>query len=96
MYKRYYSGYDDSDFEENVIFTEKENDCSGVAQNSEIAVTSLLREPSISGFGDKVIGPLAIDDIILIGVFLLLLEENCDDKLMLIVIGFVLVMGFVV
>ena len=41
------------------------------------------------------LGPLAVDDILLIGVFLLLLQEDSDDKLMLIVIGFVLVAGFI-
>lgn len=88
MYKRYYSGYEDSDLQE-IIPMEKQ-ECEK-EQEEEC-------QPSLTAFGNmnkNVLGPLAIDDILLIGVFLLLLQEDSDDKLMLIVIGFVLVAGFI-
>ena len=88
MYKRYYSGYEDSDLQE--IAPVKVQECE--MEQVEDCQSSLT---SFGSINKKVLGPLAVDDILLIGVFLLLLQEDSDDKLMLIVIGFVLVAGFI-
>lgn len=97
MYKRYYSGYEDSDEIQSVDEIVGDCDESALASDvSDVSVASFPSFPSVDSIGtQKVFGNFAIDDIILIGVFLFLLEEECDDKLMLIVIGFILVMGFV-
>ena len=96
MYQRYYDGYD--------IYDES-NECNesneiipaeySVLQSDDAAISSQAPEIALFGGGENILGPLAIDDILLIGVLLFLLHEECDDKLMIIIIGFVLLAGFI-
>ncbi len=81
MYQRYYDGYDEVQSTEPVVCAE-----NAVIPKDEIQLTGFSKQKNI-------FGNLAIDDLLLIGVFLLLLNEDCDDKLMLIIIGFLFVSG---
>ena len=79
MYQRYYDGYGEALIPETVPeITE--------VQNSDIEIAGISKNKNI-------LGSLAIDDILLIGILLLMLSDDCDDKLMLIIIGFLFVSG---
>ncbi len=81
MYQRYYDGYNEP--------TELQPEiCSAPAPTSQNAVEIAAAQKPKSIFGS-----FEADDILLIGVLLLLLHENCDDKLMLVIIGFLFVSG---
>lgn len=96
MYQRYYDGYDSYDSYEEC---NENNDIIpaeySVLQSDDAAITSQTPAVALFGSGENILGPLAIDDILLIGVLLFLLHEECDDKLMIIIIGFVLLAGFI-
>lgn len=98
MYKRFYSGYDENQSEvggalalpqtcenDDICVTEKGDNAD---EKNEIAAHG--------GNGEKILGPLAVDDLLLIGVLLLLLQQDSDDKLMIIIVGFILISGFLV
>ncbi len=83
MYQRYYDGYDEVKSTEPQPLACAENP---VITKDDIQVSGYSRQKNI-------FGNLAIDDLLLIGVFLLLINEDCDDKLMLIIIGFLFISG---
>lgn len=97
MYKRFYSGYD-----------EAKADIGGAlalpdaADSGEITVSANETDENCESDiaanrgSDNILGPLAIDDLLLIGVLLLLLQQDSDDKLMIIIVGFILISGFLV
>ncbi|MBQ8525480.1 MAG: hypothetical protein IJ460_02005 [Clostridia bacterium] len=85
MYKRYYSDYDDSGCEEISVLP---------AVRDEGEITALCI-PSENATEKRLFGSLAIDDILLICIFLFLLQEECEDKLMLTVVGFIILSGFI-
>lgn len=82
MYKRYYSGYDDCGCTALPAVPEACEECAAPVPVGDC------------GCEKKILGPFAADDILLIGVFLFLLHEQCEDKLMLTVIGLILLSGF--
>ena len=81
VYKRYYSGYDDciAEMQEEVPCTCKQENCK-----SECATCVSEK---------KIFANLAADDILLLCIFLFLIMEQCEDRLMLVIIGFVLLSG---
>ncbi len=97
MYKRFYSGYDDTGASLGGALALPDG-----AGGDEIAVTSnetdsgAESEIAASRGNDNILGPLAVDDLLLIGVLLLLLQQDSDDKLMIIIVGFILISGFLV
>lgn len=82
MYKRYYSGYDDCIVE---MPEQLPCQCEQDICKSDCGCTA---------FEKKIFANLAADDILLICIFLFLVMEQCEDKLMLVLIGFVLLSGF--
>lgn len=81
MYQRYYDGYGEVQKPESVVCAE-----NSVIPKDNMEITALPKQKNI-------FGNFAIDDLLLVGVFLLLLNEDCDDKLMLIIIGFLFISG---
>ena len=85
MYQRYYDGY-------NIP-------ASDALQASNQEVDEYSSEPAILATADwgrreKLFG-LETDDLLLLGVLIFLLHENCDDKPMILIIGFLLLSGFI-
>ena len=81
MYKRYYGGYDDcSEAREEILPCPCKNDFA----ESGTCLTSNEK---------KLFGNFEADDLLLICIFLFLLMEQCEDKLVLALIGFVLISG---
>lgn len=108
MYRRYYGGYDENLESGGGFGADEACDCrdeceSGCFEDERRPEAECLpavaggagEECSVASVPGKILGPLAIDDIILIGVLLLLMQENSDDKLLLIIIGFILISGFI-
>ena len=111
MYRRYYSGYENDllsdkadDFGAKKSMSlpslsdtnSNDNEISIVdSGNGDICDLS-EGDISVNSFNNKILGPLAIDDIILIGILLLLVHEQCDDTLMLVIVGFILLTGFII
>lgn len=81
MYQRYYDGYTEDNL--NIAKTTP----SPIVLSENTAEVTSIKNPK------GIFGNFEADDILLIGVFLLLLNEDCDDKLMLIIIGFLFFSG---
>ncbi len=98
MYKRFYSGYDDNqpDAGGALALPESAADSGEKAVSSNDMGENCESDIAASRGGENILGPLAIDDLLLIGVLLLLLQQDSDDKLMIIIVGFVLISGFLV
>ena len=86
MYQRYYDGYGDV----NAVQTPEEPIQNETFSN-EICVAD--NEIQIAKKNDGILGSLKLDDILLIGILIVMLSDDCDDKLMLIIIGFLFVSG---
>ncbi len=86
MYRRYYDGYDYEPEEAVAVPYEVKEVCDEPEQISAKVASADIKTP---------FGNLGIDDILLIGVLILLLHEGCDDTPMLLIIGFLLLAGFV-
>jgi hypothetical protein len=82
MYKRYYDGY------ESVLADSPIELCS---ENENEITTDSIGE--ISGGG--IFSSLYMDDLLLIGVLILMFTQECDDMLLMIILGFVLISGFI-
>lgn len=98
MYKRYYDGYGENELLNKEIALNSVIDSpSGIVIDGEDDKSTDLSSLDISaksiGQG-RVFSSLYIDDLLLLGVLLILLSQDCDDKLMLIIIGFVFVSEF--
>lgn len=95
MYKRFYSGYDDTGASLGGALA-----LPNAADSNKMSVSSDKTDENCeSGIAaerrsDNILGPLAIDDLLLIGVLLLLLQQDSDDKLMIVIVGFILISGF--
>ena len=89
MYQRYYDSYDNcgKDIQADTV--------CGLEQSSVCDESALSNVSGLLSRCNSDIKHPAPDDILLIGVLLLLLLEGCDDSLMIIIIGFVLLSGFV-
>ena len=85
MYRRYYDGYD----YETQGAVAAPYEIKDVCDEPEQEVAEVACADIKTSFGG-----LAIDDILLIGVLILLLHEGCDDTPMLLIIGFLLLAGF--
>ena len=83
MYRRYYGGYEDCSSPQVLPLPSVPCPCEGEC------------DPPVRSLSSKSSFPFDADDILLFCVFLFLLHEECEDKLMLTVIGLLLVSGFV-
>lgn len=82
MYQRYYEGYGDNNTIEQVT-----------QQNVENQICTTDADIQIAKKNDGIFGSLKLDDILLIGILIVMLNDDCDDKLMLIIIGFLFISG---
>lgn len=83
MYQRYYDGYDSC-----ILKDEALPEQSGTLCISEKTDEIALCKNDLGAFAS-----LAVDDIILLGVLILLLLEGSDDRLLFIIIGALLFAG---
>ena len=87
MYQRYYDGYgrrqNDEFSEPEIIPSETLPEKICIADNNI----------QISKRNEGILSSLKLDDILLIGILLVMLNDDCDDKLMLIIIGFLFISG---
>ena len=82
MYQRYYDGYGDNNTIEQIT-----------EQNVESQICTTDTDIQIAKKNDGIFGSLKLDDILLIGILIVMLNDDCDDKLMLIIIGFLFISG---
>ena len=82
MYQRYYDGYN------SINATEEKAE-----QNTLNEICTTDTDIQIAKKNDGIFGALKLDDILLIGILIVMLNDDCDDKLMLIIIGFLFVSG---
>ena len=94
MYRRYYDGYGENELLNNEIALNSPVDITsdieiseGNIDNSNDLPTMEISSKSLGNGG--LLSSLYIDDLLLLGVLLVLLSQDCDDKLILIIIGFV-------
>lgn len=68
-------------------------------KKQESPVSNLHNKPIEESAGiikdGKFLGKFELDDIILIAIIVMLLTNDCDDKLLLLAIGFVFVSGII-
>ena len=83
MYRRYYSVNDMPQ-----IITNNKNEQKPQKKCDDVHIERKREEK-------KLFGNLETDDIILIAIALLLLADDCDDKMLLIAIAFVFISGVV-
>lgn len=70
----------------------EQNECA--LQNDECAPQNTsCQKNSLFGF-DSFLPSLQLDDIILLGIVLVMLHDGTDDKLLLVIIGIVFLLGF--
>ena len=86
MYQRYYDGYNFC--EETKLPTVTKTDKSQITSPCDTDETPVITSTGKSKF-------LEADDILLIGVLILLLNEDCNDKALILIIGFLLLSGFI-
>lgn len=82
MYQRYYEGYGDNNTIEQIA-----------EQNVINQICTTDADIQIAKKNDGIFGSLKLDDILLIGILIVMLNDDCDDKLMLIIIGFLFISG---
>ncbi len=85
MYQRYYDGYN---FGENQSLPAPYM----AEEPTDSSVDSISESPALASIG-KSHFPEA-DDLLLIGVLILLLHEDCNDKALILIIGFLLLSDF--
>ncbi len=99
MYRRYYDGYGENELLNNEIALNSviDNPSDIVIDTRDDESTDDLSSLEIStkSIGQRgIFSSLYIDDLLLLGVLFILLSQDCDDKLILIIIGFVFVSEF--
>lgn len=99
MYKRYYDGYGTMDRstvqdggeviipKANVDYEESQEE---ITQNGDTQVASVLPRSA----GKNLLGNIAIDDIILIGVILLVIKDAPEDSFLIIILAVIFLLGF--
>ncbi len=99
MYRRYYDGYGENkslnkeialnsviDSPPDIVIDGEDDKSTDDLSSLEISAKSIGQRGFLSS--------LYIDDLLLLGVLFILLSQDCDDKLILIIIGFVFVSEF--
>lgn len=86
MYQRYYDSYNFAETPVTPDITKPEE--ASITQDCDTEISSVIASAGKSKF-------LETDDILLIGVLILLLHEECNDKALILIIGFLLLSGFV-
>lgn len=109
MYKRYYDGYGMNPIHENkgeVIIPKEstdENEADVICQNSDPesftdtqnsndASASIARHLPRSN-GKNFLSGIELDDIILIGVIILVLKDNPDDPMLILILAAIFLLG---
>lgn len=85
MYRRYYSINDMPQIREEKPVREPEKKAPAVHKNVEEQI-GFIKD-------GKVLGKFEIDDIILVVIAIILLIDDCDDKLLIFALGFVFLSG---
>ena len=99
MYRRYYDGYGENELLNRemalnspaVITSDIEPDAGDIDKSNDLSNIEISAK-SLGNSG--ILSSLYIDDLLLLGVLLILLSQDCDDKLILIIIGFVFISEF--
>jgi len=63
------------------------------ALNNDTELCEIQPKAEIASKPNNIFGSLKLDDILLLGILIVMLNDDCDDKLMLIIIGFLFVSG---
>ena len=86
LYQRYYDGY-------NLGEAPSLPSADKAEETPVSSVDNISEFPAVASIGNT--NFLQTDDILLIGVLILLLHEECNDKALILIIGFLLLSGFI-
>ena len=86
MYTRFYDNY-----EERARKTQPEADTHEKEADESTQETPASGEIAVAGSPLGILSGLKTDDIILIGLLILVLSDGCDDYLLPIILGFLLI-----
>ena len=60
---------------------------------SDTELCEIQPKAEIAGKPNNIFGSLKLDDILLLGILIVMLNDDCEDKLMIVIIGFLFVSG---